>query len=470
MVLRIAAFVAVWTLYFAISENASAIHNDMAEAYAWGREFQLGYNQHPPFWAWLCGLWFLIFPRANWAFALLAMLNAGVGLGGAWALIGRFAQGDKRVAAFALLGLTPFYSFLAYKYNANAIFLSLWPWTLYAFLAALESRTLRASLGFGVMMGLALNSKYFSGVLGATCFFAALASRERGRYFRSLSPYVSVAVALTLFAPHLWWLATTGAPPVRYLARVSGRGFAESAGFAALAVLGSLAQQALVFGFVAAGGRGRGDAERSRVLSTLVLAPIVLSVAAALALRTKLSSNMLIGVFPLAPLYAIELVRPDLAWLRKWSWRGAIVLALGALALSPLIGLLKSWYGRDAEDVEPRREAALAATEVWRRATDAPLAFVAGSFRYDNATVFYSPGHPSAFVNFDISGNRWAAPEAVRARGLLTICLKGDSVCLEQTARFSNSSALREEMTLIHTPYGRSRKPFAFVVTAIPPA
>ena len=55
MVLRIAAFVAVWSLYFIVTEYASAIHNDMAEAYAWGREFQLGYNQHPPFWAWMCG-------------------------------------------------------------------------------------------------------------------------------------------------------------------------------------------------------------------------------------------------------------------------------------------------------------------------------------------------------------------------------------------------------------------------------
>ena len=203
MVLRVAAFVVVWSLYFAVTEHASAIHNDMAEAYAWGREFQLGYNQHPPFWAWICGLWFLIFPRANWAFAVLSMLNAGAGLLGAWALIGRFVDGDRRVAATELLALTPFYSFLAYKYNANSIFLSLWPWTLYAFVSALRSRGLAASLGFGAMMGLALNSKYYALTLAATCLIAALASVERGRYFRSASPYVSVAVALALWAPHL---------------------------------------------------------------------------------------------------------------------------------------------------------------------------------------------------------------------------------------------------------------------------
>ncbi len=134
------------------------------------------------------------------------MLNAGIGLAGAWALIGRFVEGERRVAATALLALTPFYSFLAYKYNANSIFLSLWPWTLYAFLGALRGRGLPASLGFGALMGCALESKYYALTLAASCLIAALASGERRRYFRSASPYVSVAVALALWAPHLWWL------------------------------------------------------------------------------------------------------------------------------------------------------------------------------------------------------------------------------------------------------------------------
>jgi 4-amino-4-deoxy-L-arabinose transferase-like glycosyltransferase len=509
MVLRIAAFVAVWTLYFAIIEYTSSIHNDMAEAYAWGREFQLGYNQHPPFWAWVCGAWFLIFPRANWAFAALSMLNAGLGLLGAWTLIGRFVQGDRRVAATALLALTPFYSFLAYKFNANSIFLSLWPWTLYAFVGALRARGLGATLLFGVMTGLCLDSKYYALTLVATCGVAALASGERKRYFGSLSPYLSAAVALAFWAPHLIWLAETGAPPIRYLARVSGRGFGETAAFAATALAGSLAQQALALGVVAAcalanspalgkpggsplplwerlrvrGGlilkarwmgpsliKGEGVVrENLRLVAILALAPPLLSVVAALALRTKLSSNMLIGVFPLTPLLAIELWRPDPARLRFWTLRGATALSVGALALSPIIAVGKAWWGRDSEDFEPRREAALAATDVWRRTTSAPLAFVAGSFRYDNAAVFYSPEHPSAFVDFDTFGNRWATPEALAARGLLTICRADDATCLSKTESYATPQTKRETMTLAHVAYGRARKPVNFVIAAIPP-
>ena len=76
--------VMVWMLYGVISAAPAAIHNDMAEAYVWGHEFQLGYEKHPPFWAWIAGFWFEVFPRADWAFTLPAVLNAGLGLYGCW--------------------------------------------------------------------------------------------------------------------------------------------------------------------------------------------------------------------------------------------------------------------------------------------------------------------------------------------------------------------------------------------------
>ena len=311
------AFVAVWSAYFAISEIATAIHNDMAEAYVWGQEFQLGYNQHPPFFAWIAGLWFLVFPRAGWAFAILSTINAGIGLIGAWRLVGRFARGPTRVAATAMLLLTPFYTFLAYKYNANSIFLSLWPWMLYFFVRSLDERKLGDAALFGLFVGLALLSKYYALILVATCGLAALQHPERRRWFAGPSPWLAAAVAALVVAPHLWWLATHGAPPLRYLARVSGRGYGATARYAATAFFGALAQNAIavaaaifVAGLgpaaVAANARARWREPRFRMLAILTAAPLLLTVAAAFVLRNKVSTNMLIATFPLAPLLAIE--------------------------------------------------------------------------------------------------------------------------------------------------------------------
>src|ERR1700694_4529665 len=75
----LAIFVAIWTLYGAISAAPAAIHNDMAEAYVWGREFQLGYAKHPPF------------GRGSLSFALMCSP----------ALIGRSRSGPRSLRASA---------------------------------------------------------------------------------------------------------------------------------------------------------------------------------------------------------------------------------------------------------------------------------------------------------------------------------------------------------------------------------
>ncbi|MDE2582510.1 MAG: glycosyltransferase family 39 protein, partial [Rhodospirillales bacterium] len=213
----LATFVAVWALYYTITEAPVAIKHDMAEAYAWGRQFELGYRQHPPFWAWICGLWFRVLPRTGWAFALLSSLNAGVGLWGAWMAIGDFAAGRTRMAAWALLLLTPLYTFYAYKYDANIIFISIWPWTLHSFMRAIKGRRIGAALAFGLCAGLALMSKYYALILLASCFLAALQHPGARKYFTSAAPYVSALTAAAIVSPHIWWLATHRAPPLQYL-------------------------------------------------------------------------------------------------------------------------------------------------------------------------------------------------------------------------------------------------------------
>ena len=148
-------FIATWFSFDAVTSMGRALHNNMTEAYVWGRDFQWGYNQHPPFWAWIAGLWFMVFPTTDWPSVLLTVINATIGLLGAWSLVGLFASGWTRRAAMALLLCTPFYTFKSYNFNANSTFLSLWPWTLYFFTRSLESRRLGPSTLFGAMVGCA---------------------------------------------------------------------------------------------------------------------------------------------------------------------------------------------------------------------------------------------------------------------------------------------------------------------------
>jgi 4-amino-4-deoxy-L-arabinose transferase-like glycosyltransferase len=134
----------------------------------------------------------------------------------------KFAEGDRRRAAIALLLLTPFYTFLALKYNANSIFLSLWPWTMHFFVRSIDDRRLANAILFGLFLGLALLSKYFALILAATCLVAALVHPARRAYFASPVPYISMLVAALLFAPHIWWLLRSDATPVHYFVHKTG--------------------------------------------------------------------------------------------------------------------------------------------------------------------------------------------------------------------------------------------------------
>ena len=475
------AFGLVWADYFAISQLSAALHQDMTEAYVWGQEFRLGYNQHPPFWAWICGVWFLVWPRSDWAFAALSALNATIGLWGAWRAIGRFAKGDARTAATAMLVLTPLYTFFAFKYNANSIFLSLWPWTLYFFDRAAERRRLGDSVALGALIAACLMSKYFALIFCATLLAAMLVRPDRKSYFRSFSPYLSAAVAAVLLAPHVVWLIASGAPPLRYLEHVSGLGPLAALNNVQATLFGSLAALAAPIALTAFISRrglkaaGRRFAERwrdrrYRELTILAFLPLALSLAAGLIMQVKLATVMLIGAFPLAPLWMIETLPPDdPRRLARLSLRLAAALSLGALAASPLVALWGTWGSKDPKYLEPRRELAEAATRFWRQTTALPLKYVAGTPYYDDAVVFYSAERPHAFSGFDLYRNRWVSPEKIAAAGLLSVCIADDAHCRDETQRYTNDGAREVRLTLTHDLLGHQGRPYTFVVTAIPP-
>src|SRR5437588_305835 len=89
------AYVAVWTLYGVLAKGSQDVHFDMGEAVAWSREPAFGYSKHPPLSAWIVKAWFTIFPLADWAYYLLAMVLAGLALWVAWVLSARRHPGSR---------------------------------------------------------------------------------------------------------------------------------------------------------------------------------------------------------------------------------------------------------------------------------------------------------------------------------------------------------------------------------------
>jgi 4-amino-4-deoxy-L-arabinose transferase-like glycosyltransferase len=474
----IAAFALAYAAISVLSTGSGAIHQDMVEAYVWGRQFELGYYKHPPLWAWIAGGWFSILPRTAWAFALLCGVNVAAGLWGSWLLIGQFASGDRRLAAFLLLLVTPFYGFTAYVFNANSIFISLWPWTAYAFVRAMDERRLIPAAAFGALAAADMLSKYYALALLLACLAAALAHPKAKAYFTSPSPWVSVLVGAVLVAPHVWWLTQTGFLPFSYFHTETGRSLAYSAGTAGRLLLADLASLAIVMVLVfvsarsgprriASGAVALVREPRLRLMTVLALAPLILTLIFGLAFRLKLSSNWTIAIFPLAPLALIELADPPRpASLARFTVGLAVIAAMLGLILAPLTD---RFSGPTSRIMQPTRELASTAAALWRARTQAPIAIVGGDELYAEALAFYGPDRPQVFVYFDPHLAPWITPGALAARGLLAVCPAADTVCVAGAVHYSTPATDWTRITLTRQAGGHSGLAQAFIIGVTPP-
>jgi len=330
-------------------------------------------------------------------------------------------------------------------------------------------------MAFGALVGVALLSKYFAVLLLAVCGLAALSSPEGRVWLRSASPWISAAVAATLLAPHLLWLAQTDAPPLRYFASVSGLSFVaagRAALDAALGVAVELLGVVAVVLYFARRGAGSPLPARDpefRLLVILGLGPLALTFLAGLAFRVRLTAEMPIGVLALIPLLMIEAARIDPALgLARFSRRAAIALVLAMTALAPAVMLARAYVGPNAAKAAPYEEAAEAVTRLWRERMGRPLAYVAGR-EYAHFTAFYSPDHPQAFFEFDYSRNLWITTEKLARQGFAALCAATDATCLTEAAALAAGRGERVEFSVRHRFLGHDAAPRAMVAWLVPP-
>jgi 4-amino-4-deoxy-L-arabinose transferase-like glycosyltransferase len=470
--LLFAAHVAVWTLYGVLS-NPGAIHHDMMEAYLWGHEYQLGYFKHPPFWAWLAGTWFEVFPRSNWAFYLLSSLNSGFALLGIWRLLGLYAKGDLRQASFLLLFATPLYTFLALKFNANAMLLSLWPWTAYFFAKSIERLSLRSAVLFGAFAAASMLSKYYSALLLVCLFAASLFHPNSRRYYRSLAPYLTVLVFLILISPHVYWAIHHGFQTVKYAQTRASFSSATVYRSIVTFILGCIAFHGVVLAinFLSKpGSAATALIDRSRIRYLLVIAfgPFVLTLLLALISHVRLSTNFAIPIFFLVPLALAVLLKPDLSRLRRLARAFTVAIYVLALPIALAVPFIMVQQ-KKKEFLAPVLDVVELSKQRWAQVTPAPMRVVAGALPYSMAAAFYGNGEVKEFTGFDPNLAPWITLDSIAHTGLLAICLEGDLSCTARASDFLTPASRRETITAARH-YGSFTGPSQnFELIIIPP-
>src|SRR3954447_19137405 len=217
-----AAHAALWTLVLANLKAAQDVHMDVAEAFAWGQKFQFGYGKHPPLAGWVAGLWFKLFPVADWSSYALAMATLGCGLVICWFIALRVVDRRRAFFTVVMLALYPIFNFKGFKYNPDLLQLVTLPLLVLAYLDAFEKRSVRAGLWLGLAGALALMTKYWVRTMIGAIGLAALLHPDRLKFLRSPAPWVAIATLCVAMSPHLLWLREVAFVPLTYAGDVYG--------------------------------------------------------------------------------------------------------------------------------------------------------------------------------------------------------------------------------------------------------
>src|SRR4030088_1974861 len=211
-----AAHAVLWTLILINLKAAQDVHMDVAEAFAWGQKFQFGYGKHPPLAGWVAGLWFKIFPVADWATYALAMATLGCGLVICWLIALRVVDRRRAFFVVVMLALYPIFNFKGFKYNPDLLQLVTLPLLVLAYLDAFEKRSVRAGLWLGLAGALALMTKYWVLTMIGAIGLAALMHPDRLLFLRSPAPWLAIATLVVVMIPHLIWLRDVDFVPLTY--------------------------------------------------------------------------------------------------------------------------------------------------------------------------------------------------------------------------------------------------------------
>ena len=133
----------LWTLILVNLKTGQDVHMDVAEAFAWGQKFLLGYGKHPPLSGWVAGVWFMLFPVTDWATYALAMATLGCGLVICWLVALRVVDRRRAFFVVVMLALYPIFNFKGFKYNPDLLQLVTLPLVVLAYLDAFEKRSMQ---------------------------------------------------------------------------------------------------------------------------------------------------------------------------------------------------------------------------------------------------------------------------------------------------------------------------------------
>jgi 4-amino-4-deoxy-L-arabinose transferase-like glycosyltransferase len=461
----------LWTVILINLKAAQDVHMDVAEAFAWGQKFQLGYGKHPPLAGWVAGLWFKAFPVTDWATYLLAMTTVATGLVITWLIALRVVDYRRAFLVVVMLAIYPIFNFKGFKYNPDLLQLVTLPLLVLAYLHAFEKRNVPAGFWLGLAAALALMTKYWVLTMIGAIGLAALIHPDRMKLLRSPAPWVAIVVAVVAMIPHLIWLKDVDFAPLIYADDVYGHFSRAQTAMLALGYvehnLGLLALPVLIAALALVGiSLRRPSATLARVWSpgpnsgvnlpqalNVWIIQIVVAVGpplGGLIFSVYMKTDWGISLFFLTPLALVAI--PDLRVPRVALFRIAaiwLVLTLVTLAASPAIALREITDNpNSAFSYGARSQLARELTQLWHHRFFSRWSVVAGTTEVGEPMTFYSPDHPAPLTPGEVWSSGLTSLEEARRLGFIGVCDTTDNRLAECEAWMAKNGKDAEQVAV----------------------
>lgn len=487
----------LWTLILVKLKAAQDVHMDVAEAYAWGQRFLLGYGKHPPLSGWIAGVWFRIFPVTNWSTYALAMATVSFAMVVCWLIALRVVDRRRAFFAVVMLALYPIFNFKGFKYNADLAQLVPLPLLVLAYLNAFEKRSVKSGVLLGFAGALALMTKYWVVTMIGAIGLAALVHPQRAQFLRSPAPWVAIGTVVVLMIPHLVWLDEVNFLPFTYAGDVyalSNRALNVQLvigyighNLALLAIPAVLGFVALLLGSVPwrvsdvltrIWSRGANPGVNLPQALNVWIIQLIVAIGpplGALAFSVYIKTDWGIPLFFLVPLALVAI--PSLRFPRMALfaitavWFVATVVTLIA---APSIATQEIASNRvSGSTYAARSELARELTQTWQAKFHSRWAVVAARSDISEPMTFYSPDHPAAIVPGEAWSSGLTSLDEAKRLGFIGICDTTDPVFLKPCEAWMAEHAKDAEplvMTTMRFFNGHPGPSVAWKVYLVPPA
>lgn len=453
----------VWWAMVLIAKPSLDRYGDMVEVYAWSQHWLAGSSKHPQFLPWMAKIWFLAAPKSVASFYLLSAVNLAVAMLGILALGRALRLSDMQVLVALALGALAFpYLTLADKLNMNAICLSTWPWTAWAFVKATSEkdgrRLLHAAL-FGLFAGLSMLSKYYSIVLILPLFAFTLLPSQRWLW-RTVAPWAAIVVFLAVTTPHLLWLLGHRDALAYASEQGAGDGLGNAVYYIAKFVIAPLfywpiplvlAGLLLVRGSFASRCAQLSRWPKDRpVLGVLTLGPWLVTLFFAVVGLAELSTPWAIPIGFAFMLYITANAEPARLEENGPKFIAAFHFIWPLMLVGGLVAGAIDGYKANANYYKPDQEQALAAVEHWQARHDMPLAWAASGNRaatisfFSPAPIEALPALPDALPSYYPPRENWKA-EAGMIACPLHAPGEGDGECVQAAQAWATANGLQSE-------------------------